>query len=186
MIALTCAAVALIYLVWARNRLVAHRNRVRNAWAQIDVQLRRRGELVPNLVACVKGYVAHESQVLNALVEIRRQISAAGSNVTARGMAENDLARSLHTVLSTAEAVPQLQASQNFLMLQEELRSTENRIAFARQHYNDSVMQYNVALSTLPTNLVARLFSFSPAAMFAARDAGVDPVSLGGSPRVSQ
>jgi LemA protein len=168
------AVAALIYLVWAFNRLVTYLNRVRNAWAQIDVQLRRRSELVPNLVACVRGYVAHESQVLNAIVEIRRKIDTAGSNVTDRIIAENDLARSLHTVLSTAEAVPQLQASQNFLVLQEELRSTENRIAFARQHYNDSVMQYNAMLSTLPTNLVARLFLFSPAAMFAARDAGVD------------
>jgi LemA protein len=172
---LTFAAVAaLIYLVWAYNRLVTYRNRVRNAWAQIDVQLRRRGELVPNLVACVRGYVAHESQVLKAIVEIRQQIGSAGSNVNARVIAENDLTQSLHTLLSTAEALPQLQASQNFLELQEELRSTENRIAFARQHYNDSVMQYNVALSTLPTNLVANLFLFSPAAMFAARDAGVD------------
>jgi LemA protein len=167
-----CAA--LIYLVWAFNRLVMYRNRVRNAWAQIDVQLRRRSELVPNLVACVKGYIAHENQVLRETVEIRRKIDTAGSNVTARFIAENDLARSLHTVLSNAEAAPQLQASESFLMLQEELRSTENRIAFARQHYNDSVMQYNAALSTLPANLVARLFSFNPAAMFAARGAGVD------------
>ena len=168
------ALAALIYLVWAYNRLVTYRNRVRNAWAQIDVQLRRRGELVPNLVACVRGYVAHESQVLKAIVEIRRQIDTAGSNVGARIIAENDLTQSLRTVLSTAEAAPQLQASQNFLMLQEELRSTENRIAFARQHYNDSVMQYDAVLSRLPTNLVARLFLFSSAAMFAARDAGVD------------
>jgi LemA protein len=171
------AVAALIYLVWAHNRLVTYHNRVRNAWAQIDVQLRRRGELVPNLVACVRGYVAHESRVLNAIVEIRRQIDTAGNNVTTRSTAENDLARSLQTVLSTAEAVPQLQASQNFLALQEELRSTENRIAFARQHYNDSVMQYNAMLSTLPTNLVAHLFLFSPAAMFAARDAAVDSAS---------
>jgi LemA protein len=177
MTALTFTAIAaLIYLVWVYNRLVTYQNRVRNAWAQIDVQLRRRGELVPNLVACVRGYIAHESQVLKAIVEIRRQIDTAGSNVSARIVAENDLTRSLHTVLSTAEAAPQLQASQNFLALQEELRSTENRIAFARQHYNDSVMQYNAVLSTLPTNLVARLFLFSPAAMFAARDASVDSV----------
>jgi LemA protein len=175
MTALTFTAiVALIYLVWAYNRLVTHQNRVRNAWAQIDVQLRRRGELVPNLVACVRGYIAHESQVLKAIVEIRRKIDTAGRNVSARIVAENDLTQSLNSVLSTAEAAPQLQASQNFLALQEELRSTENRIAFARQHYNDSVMRYNAVLSTLPTNLVARLFLFSPAAMFAARDASVD------------
>ena len=175
MTTLTFIVVAgLIYFGWAHNRLVAYRNRVRNAWAQIEVQLRRRGELVPNLVACVRGYVAHESRVLEAIVEMQRQINTAGSNVGARSVAENDLARSLDTVLSTAEAVPQLQASQNFLVLQEELRSTENRIAFARQHYNDSVMQFNAALSTFPTNLVARLFLFSPAAMFAARDASLD------------
>jgi LemA protein len=160
------AIAGVLYVLWSYNRLVVHRNRIRNAWAQIDVQLRRRSELVPNLVACVKGYIAHEREVLTSIVEIRRQADIAGGNVRARSLAEQKLAQSLSAM--TAEAAPELQASQNFLALQEELRSTENRIAFARQHYNDSVMRYNVAISSLPTNVVARLFAFRPAAIFSA------------------
>jgi LemA protein len=158
------ATACLLYVLWAYNRLVVQRNRIRNAWAQIDVQLRRRSELVPNLVACVKGYIAHERETLASLAEIRRQADIAGRNIRARALAESNLAQSIFTV--TAEAAPQLRANENFLALQEELRSSENRIAFARQHYNDSVMRYNAAVSSLPTNLVARLFAFSPAAMF--------------------
>jgi|SRR5579864_4070126 len=169
MIATIALFAAILYLVWAYNRLVAGRNRVRNAWAQIDVQLRRRSELVPNLVACVKGYIAHEREVLKAVAEIRAQIAAAGGNIAARAAAENDLGQSLLTVISTAEAVPELRASENFLALQEELRSTENRIGFARQHYNDSVMRYNVMIASFPTNLVAGPFGFKPAVMFSAR-----------------
>ena len=161
-IALACV----IYLLWAYNRLVVHRNRIRNAWAQIDVQLRRRSELVPNLVACVKGYIAHEREVLTSIAEIRRQTAIAGHNIAARARAESNLAQSLLAV--TAEAEPQLRADPNFLALAEELRSTENRIAFARQHYNDSVMRYNTAVASLPINVVARLFDFSPATMFLA------------------
>ena len=154
----------LIYILWAYNRLVTLRNRIRNAWAQIDVQLRRRSELVPNLVACVKGAIAHEREVLASIAELRRQADIAGHNIAARARAESNLAQSITAV--TAEAAPQLRANENFLALAEELRSSENRIAFARQHYNDSVMRYNAAVAGLPTNLVARLFSFTPAAMF--------------------
>jgi LemA protein len=171
MTAMTIIVIAcLLYVLWAYNRLVVHRNRIRNAWAQIDVQLRRRSELVPNLVACLKGYIAHEREVLVSIAEVRRQTDIAGSNVTARARAENQLAQSLSAV--TSEAAPELRANENFLALQEELRSTENRIAFARQHYNDSVMRYNAAVAGVPTNFVARVFAFSPAAMF----------STGGSP----
>ena len=154
----------LIYVLWAYNRLITLRNRIRNAWAQIDVQLRRRSELVPNLVACVKGYIAHEREVLASIAEIRRQADVAGRNIAARARAESNLAQSISVV--TAEAAPQLRANENFLALAEELRSTESRIAFAQQHYNDSVTRYNAAVLSLPTNLVARLFAFSPAKMF--------------------
>jgi LemA protein len=162
------------YAIWAHNRLVDGRNRIGNAWAQIDVQLHRRSDLVPNLVATVKGYIAHESEVLEAVAEIRRQIDAAGNDVSARVAAEDDLARSLGFMVSRAEAVPQLRASDNFLILQEELRTTENRIGFARQHYNDSVMRYNVMIASFPASLVARFFGFEPAVMFSAHgmDAG--------------
>ena len=169
MVTIVVVAAVLLYVVWAYNRLVDGRNRVGNAWAQIDVQLRRRSALIPNLVACVKGYIAHESEVLKTVVEIRRQVEAAGHNVVARIAAEDDLARSLGILVSTAEVVPQLRASDNFLILQEELRTSENRIGFARQHYNDSVMRYNVMLASFPSNLVAHLFNFKPAVMFSAR-----------------
>jgi LemA protein len=169
MLTLIAIAAALLYVVWAHNRLVDGRNRVGNAWAQIDVQLRRRSELVPNLVACVKGYVAHEGEVLKAIVEIRRRTDAAGGNVAARSVTEDELARSLGIVVSTAEAVPELRASKNFLILQEELRTSENRIGFARQHYNDSVMRYNVTIASFPSNFIASLFAFEPAVMFSAR-----------------
>ena len=159
-IALAC----LLFVLWAHNRLVTLRNRIRNAWAQIDVQLRRRSDLVPNLVACVKGYIAHEREVLTSISEMRRQADIAGHNIAPRARAESNLGQSLSAV--TVEAAPQLGANETFLALAEELRSTENRIAFARQHYNDSVMRYNAAVSSLPTNFIARLFAFSPAAMF--------------------
>jgi LemA protein len=171
MITAIVIATVLAYAIWAHNRLVDGRNRVANAWAQIDVQLRRRSELVPNLVACVKGYMAYESEVLRAIVAIRRQADTAGDNITARVAAEDELARSLGIVVSTAEAVPELRASDNFLVLQEELRTTENRIGFARQHYNDSVMRYNVMIASFPANLIASLFGFKPAVMFSARGA---------------
>jgi len=169
MVAIAIACLA--YVLWAYNRLVVHRNRIRNAWAQIDVQLRRRSELVPNLVACVKGTIAHEREVFNSIPEIHRQTDIAGSDIAARALAENHLAQSLFAV--TAEAAPQLRANQNFLVLHEELCSSENRIAFARQHYNDCVMRYNAAVSSLPTNLVARLFAFEPATVFQASRSAV-------------
>jgi LemA protein len=166
MTAMIAIAIAfLVYVLWAYNRLVTLRNRIRNAWAQIDVQLRRRSELVPNLVACVKGAIAHERETLASLAEIRRQADIAGHNIRARARAESNLAQSITAV--TAEAAPQLGANENFLALAEELRSSENRIAFARQHYNDSVMRYNAAISSLPTSVIARLFAFNHAAMFA-------------------
>jgi LemA protein len=171
MITAIAIVAVLAYVVWAYNWLVDGRSRVGNAWAQIDVQLRRRSDLVPNLVATVKGYIAHESEVLTAVAEIRRQIDTAGDNVTARMTAEHLLARSLGIVVSTAEAVPALRASDNFLILQEELRTTENRIGFARQHYNDSVIRYNTMIASFPASLVAHFFSFKPAVMFSAHGA---------------
>jgi len=160
----------LLYVAWIYNRLVALRNRAHNAWAQVDVQLRRRSDLVPNLVKCVKGYVAHEGGALTTIIELRRQAVAAASSVAARAVAEAELGQSLRLLLMAAESGPRLRASENMLELQEELRATENRIAFARQHYNDSVMEYNAAVQSLPTNLIASLFAFAPATMFSTSD----------------
>jgi LemA protein len=172
MIALVLVAGAmLLYVAWIYNRLVALWNRAHNAWAQVDVQLRRRSDLVPNLVKCVKGYIAHEAGALTTMIELRRQAVTAASSIAARAAAEAELGQSLRLLLMAAEAVPRLQASENMLELQEELRATENRIAFARQHYNDSVMEYNAAVQSLPTNLIASLFAFAPATMFSMSDA---------------
>ena len=171
MTALILAAGALLlYLAWIYNRLVTLRNRTRNAWAQVDVQLRRRSDLIPNLVKCVKGYIAHEGNTLTAVIELRRQAVAAAANIAARAAAETELGQSLRLLLVAAEAVPQVRAGENMLELQEELRATENRIAFARQHYNDSVMEYNAAVGSAPTSVIARLFAFAPATMFSVLD----------------
>src|SRR4051794_14144657 len=168
----------LLYLVWIYNRLVALRNRVRNGWSQIDVQLRRRHELIPNLVESVKGYMAHERGVIDAITKARAQALSAGNDIQARASAENALSRSLRSFIVQAEAIPALRASENMMGLQEELASTENRIAFARQHYNDSVMEYNTAIGTVPSNLIAGLCAFRPVELFAAEEADRQPVTV--------
>jgi LemA protein len=167
-----------LYLVWTYNRLIALRNRVRNGWSQIDVQLRRRHELIPNLVESVKGYMAHERGIIDTIARARQQAIAAGSNIEARAAAENSLGRSLRSFIVQAEAIPQLRASENMLSLQEELSSTENRIAFARQHYNDSVMEYNTAIATVPSNLLAGTFAFTPEVLFVGDEADRQPVAV--------
>jgi LemA protein len=168
----------LLFLVWIYNRLVTLRNRVSNAWSQIDVQLRRRHELIPNLVESVKGYMTHERGVIDSITQARQQAIAAGGNIEARATAEGMLSRSLRSFIVQAEAIPQLRASEAMLALQEELSSTENRIAFARQHYNDSVMEYNTSLETVPNNLLANTFGFAPKVLFAAEDADRQPVAV--------
>lgn len=169
---------ALLLLAWLYNRLVALKNRGSNAWSQIDVQLRRRHELIPNLVESVKGYMTHERGVIDAITNARAQAVSAGSDIPARVSAENALSRSLRSFIVQAEAIPALRASENMMGLQEELASTENRIAFARQHYNDSVMEYNTAIATVPTNLIAGLCAFRPMEMFAAEAADRQPVTV--------
>lgn len=151
------------------NRLVALRNRVDNAWSQIDVQLKRRHDLIPNLVEVCKGYMRHERELLENIARARQQaISATG--VEDRAAAENVLTGALRQLFAVAEAYPELKANQNMLALQEELTSTENRISFARQHYNESVMQYNQALQQIPTNILANLFNFRERAFFQVED----------------
>ncbi|HOO76567.1 MAG TPA: LemA family protein [bacterium] len=149
-----------IWVVGAYNGLVRLRQRVRNAWSQIDVQLKRRFDLIPNLVETVKGYAAHEKEVFTRVTEARAAIQQAGS-VDERARAENMLTQTLKSLFAVAENYPQLKANQNFLSLQEELTSTENRISFARQHYNDQVMILNTRIETFPSNLVAGKFGFT-------------------------
>jgi LemA protein len=164
-------ALVVVFMLVAFNRLVAMRNGVRNGWSDIDVQLTRRHDLVPNLVESVRGYMTHERETLDAVTQARSQAMLAGADIATRAVAEMALSGAVSNLFGVAERYPTLKASQNFLLLQEQLTSTENRIAFARQHYNELVRQYNTALAEFPRNLVAGMFGFSPSQMFAA-DAG--------------
>ncbi len=143
------------------NSLVARKNQVENAWYQIDVQLKKRADLVPNLVEAVKGYMAHERGVLENVTKARTAFLNA-SSIQEKAQAANLLTGALKTLFAVAENYPNLKASQNFLQLQEELSGIENKIAYARQFYNDAIMQYNIALQSFPTNIVAKIFGFKP------------------------
>jgi LemA protein len=177
-VAYAIVGLAILYVVWLYNGLATLRNRVRNAWAQIDVQLRRRHELIPNLLESVKGYMAHERDVMEQVAQARQQAIAAGTDIAARAEAENALSRSVRSHFAVAEAYPQLRASENMLSFQEELSSTENRISFARQHYNDATMEYNTALEIAPSNLVARALSFRSELLFAAEESERQAVTV--------
>ncbi len=153
-------ALVLFWVVVVYNGLVVLKNRVKNAWAQIDVQLKRRCDLIPNLVETVKGYAAHESATLENVVKARQQAINVGDNVKNRAEAENALSGTLKSLFAVAENYPDLKANQNFMQLQEELTSTENKISFARQFYNDAVMAYNNKKEMFPTNIIAGVFNF--------------------------
>jgi LemA protein len=159
----------LLWVVGTYNRLVRLRNEVRNAWAQIDVQLKRRHDLIPNLVETVKGYAGHEKGTLEAVIQARsRAVSARGVENQAR--AEGELSQALGRLMLLVESYPDLKANQNFLALQEELTSTENRIGFARQCYNDLVLGYNTRIESFPPNLVAGMFGFHESPFFELED----------------
>jgi len=167
-IPLIVVAALLLYLLVTYNRLVAMRNNVRNGWSDIDVLLSRRHDLVPNLVESVRGYMTHERQTLEAVTQARSQAMTSGADIVTRAVAEMALSGAVSNLFGVVERYPTLKASQNFLLLQEQLTSTENRIAFARQHYNEAVRQYNTALAEFPRNLVVGMFGFSAQPMFAA------------------
>jgi len=157
--------VLLAILVAIYNGLVNKRIETQNSWSQIDVQLKRRYDLIPNLVETVKGYASHERETLEKVVQARNQAMNA-RGVAEQAAAENVLSGTLKTLFAVAEAYPDLKANQNFLGLQEELKATENRIGFARQHYNDVVGQYNSALQRFPANVVGGIFGFKAAEFF--------------------
>ncbi|HEX7010882.1 MAG TPA: LemA family protein [Phycisphaeraceae bacterium] len=159
------AIVVGLWLIAAYNGLVRRRVQTENAWSQIDVQLKRRYDLIPNLVETVKGYAAHERQTLEGVIKARQQAIDA-SGIREQAQAENLLTGALRQLFALSERYPDLKANQNFMQLQEELVSTENRIGFARQHYNDTVSRYNIALETFPTLLIAGLFRFQKADFF--------------------
>ena len=168
LIGIVIAAVAVIWIIFAFNGLVALRTRVQTAWAQTDVQLKRRHDLIPNLVEAVRGYMQHERKTLEDVTQARAQAIAAGGNVEQRSAAEGALAATIGRLFAVVENYPQLRAAENVQLLQEQLTSTENRIAYARQFYNDEVMRYNTAQSVFPQNLFAGILGFSPAPMFTA------------------
>ncbi|MDQ3983231.1 MAG: LemA family protein, partial [Actinomycetota bacterium] len=166
-----------IFLIATYNRLVKLRNRVDAAWSQIDVQLTRRHDLVPNLVETVKGYAAHERETLEAVVVARRQaVDATG--VENQAQAENILTGALRQLFALAEAYPDLKANQNFLALQEELTGTEGRIAFSRQFYNEQTLAYDNARESFPTNTIAGIFNFESRAYFEAEENSRAPVRV--------
>ncbi len=147
------------------NDLIKQRNRVENAWAQIEVQLKRRYDLIPNLVETVKGYAGHEKTLLENVTKARAAVmSANGVNETAE--ASNYLSSTLRSLFAVAENYPDLKANQNFLQLQKDLMDTENKIAYARQFYNDTVMKYNISIQTIPKNIVASLSGFGKKDLF--------------------
>jgi LemA protein len=152
---------AIIIFVFMYNGLVKLRNRVDSAWSQIDVQLQRRHDLIPNLVETVKGYAAHERQTLEAVIQARNTaVQAQQAGPAQQAQAENMLTGALRQLFALAEAYPDLKANQNFLNLQEELTSTEDRISYARQFYNDQVMRFNTKIQTMPSNIIAGMFNF--------------------------
>ena len=170
LIAVVALLVLVVALVLLYNNLVRLRNRVDNAWAQVDVQLRRRYDLIPNLVETVKGYAAHERGTFEAVTEARTRAQAAGT-VQEQAGAENMLSQALGRLFAVAEAYPELQADENFRQLQEQLGETENRIAVSRQVYNDTVLTYNNAIQTVPGVVVAGPFGFDQREFFEAEDA---------------
>ncbi len=176
-------AVLVAFVIWAisiYNGLVAARNRFKNAFAQIDVQLKRRYDLIPNLVETAKGYMKHERETLEAVIQARNQAAAAAkvasgspgnpAAMVALGQAEGALSGVLGRMFALAEAYPDLKANQNMLALQEELTSTENKVSFARQGYNDSVMEYNTRRESFPDTIFAGMFGFRAAELLQATE----------------
>lgn len=176
-IVLAVVAALVLYVIAIYNRLVVLRNRIENAWAQIDVQLRRRYDLIPNLVETVKGYAAHEREVFERVTEARARAIAAGS-VAQQAQAENMLTQALRSLFAVAEAYPALRANENFAKLQEELSETESKIAFSRQFYNDTVLQYDNMREAFPSNVMARMAGFGGKEYFEAETVSREPVKV--------
>ena len=158
------AAVLVLAVVFIYNSLIKLRVRVKNAWAQIDVQLKRRYDLIPNLVSAVKGYMKHEKGVLEEVTKARTSLMS--GSIDKRAKASNQITEALKSIFAVAENYPQLKANENFMQLQEELSGTESKIAYSRQFYNDSVMSYNESLQVFPKNLFAKMFGFKQEEFF--------------------
>ena len=176
---LSIILVIVLFLIGMYNGLVRGRNEVGNAWSQIDVQLNRRHDLIPNLVETVKGYMTHERETLEAVVKARQQAVQITGSIEDKARVENALSQTLRSLFAVSENYPQLRANENFLALQEELASTENKISFSRQYYNDSVLRFNNKVQMFPTNIFAGMFGFSKAAFFEVESADIrKPVAV--------
>ncbi len=162
--------IALVYLWFTYNNLVVLRERIKEALSQIDVQLKRRNDLIPNLVESVKGYAKHEKSVFEEVTKARSAMLKAG-NLKEKAQANNQIEEALKSIFAVAEAYPDLKASENFLNLQQELTDTENKISYSRQFYNSNVLSFNTTIKQFPGNLIAKQFGFTPAEFFAATEA---------------
>lgn len=169
-IAIAIIVLLIIWIIGIYNGLVSSRQKVDNAWSQIDVQLQRRFDLIPNFVETVKGYMNHESETFEKITALRTSW-ANSSSVEEKANLNNELSGALKTIMAVSENYPDLKSNTNFSELSEELRNTENKIAFSRQFYNDSVTRYNTKLELFPSNIVANMFNFKPKSLFAAESA---------------
>ena len=168
-IALIVIVVICIIVVAIYNNLVSLRQRVQNAWSQIDVQLKRRFDLIPNLQETVKGYMSHENETFSKIAELRTAW-ASSTTVAEKADISNQLTEALKTIMAVSENYPDLKANQSFIQLQEELTNTENKIAYSRQFYNDTVTMYNTKIEMFPSNLIAKIFKFEPSELFEIED----------------
>lgn len=171
------AIVFLAIFIGLYNSLVRLKNEVKNSWAQIDVQLKRRTDLIPNLIETVKGYMKHEKEVLENITKARADLMKS-DNVKDKAKASNQLSDTLKTLFAVSENYPELKANQNFMMLQEELSGTENKIAYSRQHYNDTVMFYNTKREVFPSNIIAGMFNFGYEELFSTPESEKEPVKV--------
>ena len=169
LIILAIIVVVVIFVISIYNGLVKSKLKVDNAWSQIDVQLQRRFDLIPNFIETVKGYMQHEKEVLTKVTELRTSWVGA-QTVSEKAQLDGELSTALKTIMAVSENYPDLKASQNFSELSEELRNTENKISFSRQFYNDSVTMYNEKLQMFPSNIIAGMFNFKPRDLFTAEN----------------
>ncbi|MBI4143705.1 LemA family protein [Candidatus Woesearchaeota archaeon] len=170
-------AVIVLFVIYVYNALVRLKNEIKNSWAQIDIQLKRRHDLIPNLIETVKGYAKHEKGLLTEITKERTAVMKAAS-MAEKAAASAKLSESLHNLIIAVENYPTLKANENFLQLQEELAGTENKIAYSRQHYNDVVMEYNNRLQVFPSNLIANSFGFGQEQMFDVPESERKPVKV--------
>ena len=168
-IVLIIIVLLILYAISVYNSLVGLKQKVKNGWSQIDVQLQRRFDLIPNLVETVKGYMSHESDVLTKVAELRTSWANA-STVSEKSKIDGELSGALKTIMAVAESYPDLKANSNFAQLQDELQNTEDKIAFSRQFYNDIATKYNTKLQVVPSNVIASMFHFEPEQLFEAEN----------------